>query len=132
MIRQTDRPPVTHSASRTEYRKPCRLLSTAAGPQENKGGSKSETPERWPSMRLRAHFGFQQYTVILLVLFSQGAERLETGLSVKLRMRCSCRGVHRSECSPGRRLEADCEASKPVVQIASGAVPVDRTYPGPQ
>src|SRR5260370_36002041 len=81
-------------------------------------------------MRLRVHFGCLQYTVPLLVVLSQGAERLETSLSAKPRMRCSCRGVHRSECSLALRPEADCEASKPVVQIASGAVPVDRTCPG--
>src|SRR6516165_7790116 len=81
-------------------------------------------------MRLRVRFGFLQYTVTLPVVFSQGAERLETGLSAKPRMRYSCRGDHKSECSPARRIEADCEASKPVVRIASGAVPVDRIYPG--
>src|SRR6516162_10461419 len=81
-------------------------------------------------MRLRVHFGFLQYTVTLLVVFSQGAERLETGLSAKPRTRYSCQGVHKSECSLARRIEAGCEASKPVVEIASGAVPVDRMYPG--
>src|SRR5690348_15963041 len=81
-------------------------------------------------MWLRVHFGFLQYTVTLLAVFFQGAERLETGLSAIPRMRCSCRGVHRKECSPARQPEAEFGASKPVVQIASGAVPVDRMYPG--
>src|SRR5208283_4985175 len=86
--------------------------------QGYKRSSKPETPGRWRSIRLRVHLGSLQYIVTLLLVLSQGAERLERGLSAKPQKRCSCRGGHRSECSPERRPEADCEASKPVAQIA--------------
>src|SRR6266699_120420 len=91
--------------------------------------SKCETPRRSLRIPRRVRLEFSRLSPTPLFALSSNGERIETGLSVKPRMRCSLRAAHRNACFPVRRPEADCEGSKVVVRIVPGADPAGLNCP---